>query len=388
MSELTNISGRDRQFLWQLLSTASAFVLLGAVGAVSCANAADRDDDRPTVWIELGGALQRVDTSEEKYTPSFILAPDRPGPETIDPLSVGHLPRHSFDGEGKITFQPEGSSWNFSVSARYGRSQAHQHVHQQSYPVGPLVPGTANRLPINQVVFQFMDAGKTSSESHAVVDFQAGKDVGLGMFGAGSSSVVSAGVRFAQFNAKTSTAFGSDPDASRDIKTVVIIPNLITFINITNASYHTHLASAVASRSFHGLGPSLSWNASAPVVGNTKDGELALDWGVNAALLFGRQKSDVHHQSTVRSHEGKYGYSPRVTAYPDTSPDKHRSHSVTVPNVGGFAGFTYRIENFKVSAGYRADFFFGAMDGGIDTRKTEDQNFYGPFATVSIGLGG
>ncbi len=59
-----------------------------------------------------------------------------------------------------------------------------------------------------------------------------------------------------------------------------------------------------------------------------------------------------------------------------------------VPNVGGFAGFTFRLQDFKVSAGYRADFFFGAMDGGVDTAKKENVGFYGPFATVSVGLGG
>ncbi len=58
-----------------------------------------------------------------------------------------------------------------------------------------------------------------------------------------------------------------------------------------------------------------------------------------------------------------------------------------MPNVGGFAGLTFRIENFKMSAGYRADFFFGAMDGGIDTARKENIGFYGPFATVSVGLG-
>jgi hypothetical protein len=388
MSELANTSNRSQKILWQLLNTASAFILVGAVGAATGAKAADQDNDRPTVWIELGGSLQRVDMSEEKYKPSFILSPDRPGPETIDPLNVGHLPRHSFDGEGKITFQPEGSSWKFSAGVRYGRSQAHQHAHQQSYPTAPLVPGSQYRSPIYQYVVQFIDAEKASSESHGIVDFQAGKDVGLGMFGAGSSSVISAGVRFAQFNSKTSTSFGSDPDATRSIKSFVVIPGVITAFGISNAFYHTHLASAVASRSFRGLGPSLAWNASAPVLGNTRDGQFAIDWGVNAALLFGRQKADVHHQSTVRYHHGKYGYNPRITSYPDTSPDKHRSHSVTVPNIGGFAGFTFQLQNFKVSAGYRADFFFGAMDGGIDSRKTENQNFYGPFATISFGLGG
>ncbi len=60
--------------------------------------------------------------------------------------------------------------------------------------------------------------------------------------------------------------------------------------------------------------------------------------------------------------------------------------TVTIPNVGGFAGVSYRIENFKVNLGYRADFFFGAIDGGIDTRKSETLGFYGPFATISIGF--
>mgnify|MGYP001555147485 FL=1 len=388
MSELTSTSSRSKQLLWQLLSTASALAFLGTVGATSNAKAA-QDEDRPTVWIELGGSLQRLDTSEEKYVPPFLLQTPRPGPETVDPLSVGHLPRSSFNSEGKITFQPEESSWSFSAAIRYGRSKAQQHLHQQSNPTGPLVPAQPPYVgALYQYVFQFIDAGKQSSENHAVLDFQVGKDVGLGMFGVGSSSVINAGVRFAQFDAKSSTTFASDPDAHLFLKTFVIIPDLITVPFITNALYHINEASAAATRSFHGIGPSLSWNASAPVIGDARDGEIVLDWGVNAALLFGRQRADVHHQRTAVYHHGKYYNMPQPATYPDPGTDKHRSRSVTVPNIGGFAGFTYHIQNFKISAGYRADFFFGAMDGGVDTRKSEDQKFYGPFATISLGLGG
>ncbi len=68
--------------------------------------------------------------------------------------------------------------------------------------------------------------------------------------------------------------------------------------------------------------------------------------------------------------------------------DHARSRGVIVPNVGGFAGLSVKYPNAKVSFGYKADFFFGAMDGGIDVRRTEDVGFHGPFATVSIGLGG
>jgi hypothetical protein len=38
-----------------------------------------------------------------------------------------------------------------------------------------------------------------------------------------------------------------------------------------------------------------------------------------------------------------------------------RSRSVVVPNLGGFASFSACYSNSKLSFGYRADFFFGAM---------------------------
>jgi hypothetical protein len=384
MSELTNISGRSKSFLWQLFGTASALVLMGTVNTSAQARGVD-DEDRPTVWIELGGALQRVDTSEEKYAPPFLFGPKRPDPETVDPLSVGHLPRRAFEGEGKIAFQPEGSTWNFSVSARFGRSNAHQHLHQQSSATGPIPNDFPPALPQYQHVFQFIDVQKESSESHAIIDFQVGKDVGLGMFGVGTTSVFNAGVRFAQFEGRSSTSFASDPIAKLHIHYFTIIPPYhIPFV--TNAVYQINEASSWATRNFHGIGPSLSWNASVPVIGNARDGEVVLDWGVNAALLFGRQKTKTHHQSTARYHEGKYYNITAVATHPDPGHDFSRSKAVTVPNIGVFAGLTYQIQNFKISTGYRADFFFGAMDGGIDTRKTEDEKFYGPFATVSFGL--
>ena len=58
-----------------------------------------------------------------------------------------------------------------------------------------------------------------------------------------------------------------------------------------------------------------------------------------------------------------------------------------MPNLGGFAGASWRVKNFKLSLGYRADFFFGAMDTGQDFAKRSNVGFYGPFANVTIGLG-
>ena len=81
------------------------------------------------------------------------------------------------------------------------------------------------------------------------------------------------------------------------------------------------------------------------------------------------------------------GSGPPVSHYTNvTNPD--RSRSVVVPNIGALAGLSFNFSNAKVSLGYRADFFFGAMDMGIDTRDTSNVVFHGPYASVSIGLGG
>jgi hypothetical protein len=61
---------------------------------------------------------------------------------------------------------------------------------------------------------------------------------------------------------------------------------------------------------------------------------------------------------------------------------------VVVPDVGATMGISYRIESTKVSFGYRAEYMFGAVDTGIDVRRTENVGFHGPYALISIGLGG
>jgi hypothetical protein len=109
---------------------------------------------------------------------------------------------------------------------------------------------------------------------------------------------------------------------------------------------------------------------------------VALNWGINAAAIFGRQKIEGHVEA-----RGTYFFGSKTTHYLRNGPIS-RSRSVLVPNVGGFAGVSVRYPNVKVSLGYRADFFFGAMDAGIDARHTRNVGFHGPFAKISIGLGG
>lgn len=391
MSEIVNPN--RKAIRRQLLVTASAFALLGYAGSITQAAASD-DNEHPTVWIELGGQWTKLDAGDAKFVPPFLSRTSRPSPETVDPLSVGHPPRSSFDGEGKIAFEPSGSNWVFSVGVRYGRSSATQHLRQQSYPTKPLQQilftsqgGVASNPPGAGLRFryalQFMDTKQQNSESHTILDFQAGKDVGLGMFGGNVTSVLSLGVRFAQFGSKTDASFKSDPDAHP----------LYFYYGplkiVSGGAFHSYAATAHVTRSFHGIGPSLSWNATAPFAGNRTDGELTFDWGANAAILFGRQKTRVHHQTTARYFHGKYRSSNLpMTLYHASPPDQLRSRTAVVPNIGGFAGMSFNLGSGKVSLGYRADFFFGAMDGGFDKHKSESRGFYGPFANISIGLGG
>ena len=243
---------------------------------------------------------------------------------------------------------------------------------------------------------KFADTNARISEHHLILDFAAGKDVGLGMFGdKDGSSVLSIGIRFAQFGTKSNIAQKSDPDWHFHYK---YIPALLSFGYRSSKIafkqyYHSNHAQLNATRSFHGIGPSLSWTASAPFAGDLKDGELSADWGVNGALLFGRQRAKVRHQTTGLYHNGGSRFrsipsrTELVRTFHPTPFEAARMKSVTVPNVGGFAGISYRTENFKVSFGYRADMFFGAMDGGIDARKSENRGFFGPFASISVGLG-
>jgi len=78
---------------------------------------------------------------------------------------------------------------------------------------------------------------------------------------------------------------------------------------------------------------------------------------------------------------------PNLLTHMTSAPS--RGKQVIVPNIGGFASLSYRAgDRAKFALGYRADIFFGAIDGGIAARKPENVGFYGPFASVSIGIGG
>jgi hypothetical protein len=207
------------------------------------------------------------------YTPSFMANnPAAPAFRGFD-LQAQEPPVFSSGVEGKITFEPEDTSWVFSAALLYGRANGSKSINH---------PTAEHRVFHNGTVFRtygpptpsgyrthhfrccrtytnattapaFVNMQAHSRQSHAIIDFQAGRDVGVGLFGQGGSSVVSAGVRVAQFISKSGATIHAVPF-------VEFRKNVHQTVGYTVTGYyklpmHHYAASVNAVRSFHGIGP-------------------------------------------------------------------------------------------------------------------------------------
>jgi hypothetical protein len=387
MSELINTAGRSNA-KWQLLASVSVLALI----ANAASQAKAEDTEHPTVWIEAGAQLERLTNGQDPFAPPFV-ATLLQNPFT-PPAVVQKPPLYAFGQEGRLSFTPDGSDWVFSASLRYGRANSSGNTHEETSPASPQrivnIPALSfyRSKYITAAAKRFASVASKTHDSYLIADFQAGRDVGLGAFGVHSSSILNAGVRFAQFTSQSRSRIDSDPDFMVNYKYPSTLIGFTGYFKIPQQAWNIYSAKNTISRSFSGIGPTVEWDANVMLIGHPDASEVTFDWGVNGAMLFGRQKVTAHH--TTMAHHGSEGHGSGAlpTVYPTKIHDTARSRSVVVPNIGGFAGFSLRFPNAKVSLGYRVDAFFGAMDGGIDARKTYDRDFYGPFATISIGLGG
>jgi len=387
MSELIQKNDNRATIRWKLLTSASAAALIASACGIGDALAADDGSGKPQVWIELGAQIERANGGDSAFAAPFYgdLPPEIDSPATI----INQLP-WSLGPEAKISLQPDGSNWIFSAAIRYGRSSNHRSAHQVTYqPPGYNVSGyPCCHTFVKHVYGDYANTQSHHQENHLILDFQAGKDVGVGLFGKDGSSVVSAGVRFAQFRTKSSGSVKARADFER-YDYFTYFPSYAYWKSLYLQKYRLITANrrfaltAGSSRSFKGVGPSISWQASAALAGNPESSELTFDWGVNAAFLFGKQRTKTYHESHISHH--LFVYQTQTFSHPGVP--QTRSRSVTVPNLGGMAGFSIKWPDAKISIGYRADYFFGAMDGGWDTAKKQNRSFTGPFASISFGLG-
>jgi len=361
----------------------------------------DADGKAPQIWLTLGGGYNnKLDVAADPYDP--LASPNFPnGGNPTPPWAAGlptpaqlqKTPKAGFDWQGVLTYQADDSDWVLKAGIRYGRSTYKKAFHESIVAgtksgvfVGPfyqtcalitrLIPADAGFCAHGRVK-EFDDSLDVSSEEHSILDFSLGRDVGLGSFGSGGKSTLSAGVRIAQFSSLSELQLGAGPHYN--------------FSAHVEQKYHeVYDFQSSEKRNFRGIGPEVAWDGSVTALGNLVDGQVTFDWGINAGVLFGRQIAVLHH---AVQHCRINSFQPLNTCVGDveiTEPadDTNRSRTVTVPNLGGYAGLSVRYTDAKVSLGYRADTFFGAMDGGQDTAKRENRGFYGPYLNVSLGFGG
>ena len=390
MSELIQHNDNRATIRWKLLTGASALAL-----TVYVASPAKAEDTHPLIWLDLGGQAEMVQGISSRFNADFMSTTPDPDSYPQDIFSRNQRPpRFAFGFDGKISFQPEDSRWVFSAGIRYGRAHTNRHEHRE----GPWRTGYYKYTKSGDVITPypvfgaaFADAKSREDETHAIIDFQAGKDVGLGLLKHHVESTINLGVRIAQFSAKSSAEISARPN-------ITVTHRHLQGFNLPLPQFYQYFLTGKASRSFKGIGPSLSWKASAPIAGNAENGELSFDWGIDGAVLFGRQKAKVSHKTQTyhesqlycaryRPGRGCVAYDSQYVLISSPSNSSDRSRRVTVPNIGGFVALTARYGDAKVSLGYRYDTFLNAMDTGIDARKTSNLTFHGPYASISIGLG-
>jgi iron complex outermembrane receptor protein len=344
---------------------------------------ADADRSKPALWFTFGGELAQQTGQGEPFVPPFVSGfPNSKAYQPQSPTQTESPQTYTYDQEAKITFQPEGSDWQFVASVQYGRASRNRYAQDE---------GKGGRYKhefcCNQTITYFIESHVEFSttqakeaQTHAIVDFELGKDVGIGLFGPDETSTVDAGARVVQFASSSSSTIHAMPEWAQH---TVSIPNYFLG-HLTQ--FHSFGGYASAKRSFKGIGPTISWNDSVPVMGNPDAAQFTVDWGANAAMLFGRRKVAGSH-STVGRYKGYKYSSPDIRQQYSNAPAPfHRDKEVMVPNLGGFAGMSVNFRNAKVSFGYRGDFFFSAMDTGWDQSRVRTIGLFGPFANLSIGF--
>ncbi|MGH7024464.1 MAG: hypothetical protein ACREEB_12875 [Caulobacteraceae bacterium] len=155
----------------RLYCRVSALVL----AAAGCAGAAAAQPGAGGFWIDLSGGYNFDAGGALDTFPSDTLA----GPQRV-------RPRADWDIDGKIGYQASGSPWVVDLGVKYGRT------FKRSRSFSGSTPGYYYGYPYAQ------SARSSTNVTHTVVDFEVGRDVGMGAAG---PTTLGLGVRYAHFDA-------------------------------------------------------------------------------------------------------------------------------------------------------------------------------------------
>jgi outer membrane receptor protein involved in Fe transport len=336
--------------------------------------------------VELGGMVQRQDAPYAAVAPSFA-------DSFSDGLQPAEAQNRDLDwGDGRevrLTYRLPGDAWRLGAGLRYGRTNGTDT--SLVFELGAAGCGSAQfgcdlypdrstnvGASLNIRAYNYADVVATNHEEHQVIDFDIGRDVGLGL---GFESAVRAGLRRADLESTTRLQMWGVPDW--------FVPAEYAWFKY---SHNTHYeADLKATREFEGFGPTLSWDAAAKLWGDD-NGHLDLEWSATAGVLFGKQKTSIEGVESSTYFRGKYspGSNLEPTSLPVDITDlpASRSKSVTTPLLDLSAGLAYEAGRVKVGAGYRWERYFDVLDAGYDEHEDVDRTIDGPYFKVSVGFGG
>jgi opacity protein-like surface antigen len=280
-----------------------------------------------------------------------------------DPVDVGRV-RTGGEGAAGFDYWIGGTPWHLSGQFRYGgartsgpftRTGAFSVPNLCSSPSIGCGPNVAAQVPANGVF--------THREDHWLLDFAAGREVGLGL----GQTQLKAGLRIAEIRARTTgvgnfvapTAFCT-PNAGPSPGIGICSP--VGLIGAAPGAFAFEQTSK-----FMGGGPRVGLDGTVPL-----GGAWTFDWLGGVAVLFGVRSLDV----ATTGNAAAFGIFPLGL-----------NDDCAIFNLDAQAGLSYWFTpNVKVTASYRFDGYWGALKtvNAAGAIVNADRFFSGPMLRLTI----
>jgi hypothetical protein len=280
----------------------------------------------------------------------------------LNPGYFALKPKVGWDAAAGFDWRAPGSEWHISAAFNYGQARTSDSARTAITATIPVaVP------PITFAEAQAADSNHR--ETHWTADFAVGRDIMLGA----DTVQVKGGVRVAELTARTSTQAPTSLNVSSPLPFTVI-----GGVPVTSFGYLLGYDNQQESK-FRGAGPRLGIEGSVPLRGG-----FMLDFAADAAALFGTQWFKTVQVGTTTITTTPPVALPPV---PPTVTVTDTSKNAVVYNADIQAGIGYWVTpNFKLSAAYRLDAFFGALrtlDAQANPTKV-DRYFHGPRVAATV----
>jgi hypothetical protein len=313
-----------------LLTSASAVALSVSGSAAYAQNATPTTPQTVSLWVE--GAL--FWTTGGSFNVPLI-------PGLVPPITAFN-PNTGIEGAAGFDYRfPGNQLWHIVADVRYGRTKTatgNSSTFSSSFfhKYGSLIQQT-NSTASNGV----------EKESHLVVDFMAGRDLGVGS----NAPELQFGVRVADLRA---SALVNESGKATFYSSHVFPPTVTT----------AQTAVTTFSSRFFGAGPRLAAAGNVPITSF-----WSFDYSGGIALLFGERMSNFYSAGTF----GTLAINTNTIAF--------------VFNADAWAAVSYAITpNLKASAGIRGDYYNSPlMSYDINTGGSVniDRLFWGPFVRLT-----